>query len=196
MSRNLHRGAGEAPNPAANPTFSDVLLSRRELLKTGLGGVALTAFTGCAIFGLRPDIGFTAVPVSSDDLLRVPAEYDAQILYRWGDPAGVPGVMPPFKPDASNTADAQAVRAGMHHDGMHFFPLPLGSRDSTHGLLVMNHEYLDEGLLFPDGQKTWSVEKVIKAQHAVGVSVIEVRLESGKWTVVRPSRYARRITAR
>ena len=84
----------------------------------------------------------------------------------------------------------------MHHDGMHFFPLPLGTGGSSHGLLVMNHEYLDEGLLFPDGQKTWSAEKVAKAQHAVGVSVIEVEAQDGAWRVVAPSRFARRITAR
>ena len=60
----------------------------------------------------------------------------------------------------------------------------------------MNHEYLDEGLLFADGQKTWSAEKVLKAQHAVGVSVIEVEQLDGAWRVVMPSRHARRITAR
>ena len=196
MSRNLHEGAEESSNPAPSPTLGEVLLSRRDLLKVGLGSVALAAFSGCATPGTRPDIGFTAVPVGQDDLLHVPAEYEAQVLYRWGDPVGVAGAMPAFKPDASNTAAEQAVQAGMHHDGMHFFPLPAGSKDSTHGLLVMNHEYLDEGLLFPDGQKTWSAEKVAKAQNAVGVSVIEVRLEGGNWRVVRPSRYARRITAR
>jgi secreted PhoX family phosphatase len=79
----------------------------------------------------------------------------------------------------------------MHHDGMHFFPLS----QPNQGLLVMNHEYIDEGLLFPDGMKTWSAEKVMKAQNAVGVSVIEVALRD-QWEVVRPSRYARRITAR
>ena len=35
----------------------------------------------------------------------------------------------------------------MHHDGIHFFPLPLGSDSSTRGLLAMNHEYTDDGLL-------------------------------------------------
>ena len=102
------------------------------------------------------------MPVSTDDALRVPTEYETQVLYRWGDPAGMPDAMPAFKADASNTAAEQALQAGMHHDGMHFFPLPRGSKESGHGLLVMNHEYLDEGLLFPDGQKTWSLEKVLK----------------------------------
>jgi hypothetical protein len=129
---------------------------------------------------------------SSEDVLRVPPEYEAKVLYRWGDPVGVASRMPEFRMDASNSAEEQALQAGMHHDGMHYFPL----QGSAHGLLAMNHEYLDEGLLFTDGQKTWSAEKVAKAQNAVGVSVIEVRLEQNQWQVVRPSKYARRITAR
>jgi secreted PhoX family phosphatase len=84
----------------------------------------------------------------------------------------------------------------MHHDGMHFFALPRGSNASDHGLLVINHEYTDDGLLHPDGMKTWSREKVLKSQHAHGLSVIEVRRGRDGWQVLRPSRYARRITAR
>jgi secreted PhoX family phosphatase len=104
--------------------------------------------------------------------------------------------MPEFRFDASNSADEQALQAGMHHDGMHFFALPSGAGGAPRGLLAMNHEYLDEGLLFTDGQKTWSADKVLKAQHAVGVSVVEVEERDGAWQLVRPSRYARRITAR
>ena len=51
----------------------------------------------------------------------------------------------------------------------------------------MNHEYTDDGLLHPDGMKTWSAEKVRKAQAAHGVSVIEVELKDGRWQMVRPS---------
>ncbi len=138
------------------------------------------------------------MPPSDADLLRVPRPgYEAQVLYRWGDPVGIPAAMPAFRMDASNSAADQAVQAGMHHDGMHFFPLPQGGKGSAHGLLAINHEYLDEGLLFTDGQKTSSAEKGLKSQNAVGkLTVIEVRLEGGQWQVVRPSWYARRITAR
>ena len=89
--------------------------------------------------------------------------------------------MPAFRMDASNTAAEQAAQAGMHHDGIEFFPLPLGSADSARGLLAMNHEYTDDGLLHPDGTPTWSAEKVRKAQAAHGVSVIEVRPRGGGW---------------
>ena len=76
---------------------------------------------------------------------------------------------------------------------MYFFSLPLGSQNSSHGLLVMNHEYPDHLSMFPDGRANWSLAKVRKSQHALGCSVQEIRLNAGKWEVVRPSPYARRI---
>lgn len=83
----------------------------------------------------------------------------------------------------------------MHHDGMAFFPLPFGSANPERGLLAMNHEYVDNGLLFPDGAANWDRNKARKGQNAMGVSVIEVARRNGQWEVVRPSPYARRITA-
>jgi secreted PhoX family phosphatase len=190
MSRNLHLPG--TCNPSANPSFDEILLSRRTLLKAGLAASALAAMPACGTQSTRPVISFTPIAPSGEDLVRVPPEYEARVLYRWGDPVGAAAGMPPFRMDASNSAAEQALQAGMHHDGMHYFPLD-GSR---RGLLAMNHEYLDEGLLFPDGTKNWSAQKVAKAQNAVGVSVIEVSLQNNQWNAVRPSKYARRITAR
>ncbi|MFD2450317.1 PhoX family protein, partial [Vogesella fluminis] len=110
-----------------------------------------------------------------------------------GDPVGIAGKMPAFRQDASNTAAEQAVQAGMHHDGMSYFPLPLAATGSKHGLLAMNHEYTDDGLLHVGGMKPWTGDKVLKSQHAHGVSVIEVEATGKGWQVVRPSKYARRI---
>ncbi len=162
------------------------------MLKAGVGVAVLGALPGCAAQGTRPQLSFTPIVPSLEDQLRVPPGYEAKVLFRWGDPVGASAGSPGFRMDASNSAADQALQAGMHHDGMHYFPLD----GSKHGLLAMNHEYLDEGLLFPDGQKTWSAEKVLKAQNAVGVSVIEVELKVNDWQIVRPSRYARRVTAR
>ncbi len=179
-------------------TFLEVLQARRAFLKGAAAVTAAAALPGCALkpAGTRPAIGFTPIAASSEDKLRVPPEYEARVLIRWGDPIGAAAGMPPFRMDASNSAAEQLLQSGMHHDGMHFFPLPMGSGGSAHGILAMNHEYADVRLLYPDEQKTWSAEKVAKCQHAMGVSVIEVRLEGSEWKVVRPSRYARRVTAR
>jgi secreted PhoX family phosphatase len=140
-------------------------------------------------------LGFKPVPVSTADRVIVPEGYVVQVMVPWGDPVGLSGENPAFKPDASNTADEQAAQFGMHHDGMHFFRHPLEPQRSDAGLLVMNHEYTDDGLLHPDGMATWTAAKVRKAQAALGVSVCEVERKNGRWEIVRPSPWARRITA-
>ncbi|MBK6396229.1 MAG: DUF839 domain-containing protein [Betaproteobacteria bacterium] len=43
--------------------------------------------------------------------------------------------------------------------------------------------------------ETWTAEKVAKSQAAHGVSVVEARVDGGRWTIVRPSRYAARHPA-
>src|SRR5690606_32823157 len=131
-------------------------------------------------------------PASTADALVVPEGYVSEVIAAWGEPLGVPGAMPAWREDAGNSAADQALQMGMHHDGIHFYPLE-GS--STRGLLAMNHEYTDDGLLHADGLKTWSAEKVRKAQAAHGIAVIEVELKEGRWQMVRPSRFARRFTA-
>jgi secreted PhoX family phosphatase len=199
----------EPVNPSTNPQFTDIVAeaqSRRRFLKAGAGAAAL-AFVGCAtprgdaVPAAGPvTLGFGSVPLAGNDTVVVPAGYKVQVLYAWGDPIGKAGVAPgtpAWSGDASEGAAEQELQAGMHHDGMHFFPFPAGAGlSSTHGLLAMNHEYTDQGLLFPDGTANWGPAKVRKSQAAHGVSVIEVRRNAaGAWEVVRPSTHARRVTA-
>src|SRR5215510_12494779 len=200
VSRNLRRPS--AVEPCGRRTFAEVLearLTRRGLLRGVVGTLLLSALPACATRsgGTAPRLTFTPIEPSTRDALRVPPDYEATVLLPWGEAVGAGPTprSPGFRFDASNTAADQALQAGMHHDGMHYYPLPYGSGSSTHGLLALNHEYLDEGLLFADGQRTWSAEKVAKAQHAVGVSVVEVELRGGTWHLVRPSPHARRVTA-
>jgi secreted PhoX family phosphatase len=171
------------------------VLSRRDLLRGGFGAAAL-ALSGSPLLRAAeaaPLLGFTSVPVSAADDVRVPPGYRFDVVYAWGDPVSDG---PVFRPDASNTISEQEQQAGMHHDGMHFFPLPAGSNNTTRGLLAVNHEYTDDGLLHPDGMEPWTAQKVAKAQAAHGVGIVEITLASGAWRVVRPSPHARRITAR
>jgi len=200
----------EISNRSANPVFSDVanvFLSRRRLLQMGVVAGAAVSFpllvkpeAAFAAVG-RPSalakavsLGFTSIPVSSEDTVRVPEGYIARPFYRWGEPVGLKEAMPAFKTDGSNTTDEQAAQAGMHHDGMAWFSLPQGADSSDHGLLAMNHEYIDNGMLFKDGDANWDLDKARKGQNAMGISVIEVQKRGGDWQVVRPSSFARRIT--
>jgi hypothetical protein len=181
-------------NPSSNASFEEVLesISRRRLLQSGLGALALGFLAGPRrLFASTAAVGFSSISVSQEDGVRVPPGYVSEVLYAWGDPVSAG---PAWDPTAANTAEEQAVQAGMHHDAIHFFPLPYGSGSSTRGLLVMNHEYTDDGLLHVGGMSNWTPDKVLKSQAAHGVSVIEVTFDNGHWSVVRPSSYGRRIT--
>jgi uncharacterized protein len=188
----------EDSNRSTNPSIHDMSDPRRRVFVQGglaalVGGAMAPWLASCASVGTSgPLIGFKGIPTASSDTLVVPDGYQAEAIALWGEPVGIAGAMPTWAPDASNSAADQALQLGMHHDGIHFYPL---GGSSSRGLLVMNHEYVDDGLLHTDGLKTWTPEKVRKSQNAHGVAVIEVALASGRWQMVRPSRYARRFTA-
>ncbi len=206
-------------NPTGNTHFNDIVeraRSRRGFLKTGLGFGAV-GFLGLGLSACSnsdddddttppeetpgtpgepapgPLLGFTAIPASTGDDIVVPPGYRSAVFCRWGDP--LVNAAAAWKTDATNTAAEQALQFGDNHDGMHFFPLD--GESSTEGLLVMNHEYLNDEFFYPPsvepGGAGWSLEQVRKGQHAHGVSVAHVRLVGGNWEVVVPSTYNRRI---
>ena len=96
------------------------------------------------------------------------------------------------------------MQFGYNSDFLGYFPMPGAANPSHHGLLVVNHEYTNEELMFP-GLRRQDVKDVAFAEMtpelvdiemaAHGGAVIEVRRENGKWRVVQGSKYARRIDA-
>ena len=205
-------------NPSTHTHFNEVLevsMQRRRLLQGGLGATALAFFGPAALprigeaiaQGVPPAPSFLPIEAAFVDEVRVPKGYSANVLYSWGDPTGMRENMPQFQAmngASVNSAEDQAFQAGMDHDGMHFFPFGdddddddddrgrRGRRDA--GLLCINHENIQPDFLFAPGIST--AERVQKGKNAHGVSVIEVRQKAHRqWEVVRPSRYARRITA-
>ena len=194
----------ENSNCSSNTSIHDVSDPARRTVLCGGLGLAVSALyaplvAGCASAAERevprpmlPVIGFKGVPAVATDTLVVPEGYVANVIAAWGEPVGVPGNMPAWRGDASHSAADQAVQMGMHHDGIHFYAVD-GS-GNTRGLLAMNHEYTDDGLLHVGGLAPWTTEKVKKAQAAHGLSVIEVEMKGGAWQMVRPSKYARRFT--
>ena len=100
----------------AAPTLDDLAalrLSRRDILKissaTGLSALFSSSLIGCTIFSpLRRVANFTSVPISSSDTVVVPPGYTSREFFAWGDPISDG---PLFKPDASNSADEQALQA-------------------------------------------------------------------------------------
>ncbi|MGB0682454.1 MAG: PhoX family protein [Magnetovibrionaceae bacterium] len=192
-------------NPSTGPTFGDVVaarFSRRDTLK-GMSAVAAVAAIGSAGFlGAKPaeavgvgasSLGFKELPHGLDETHHVADGYEAQVMMRWGDAveAGAPA-FDPYK----QTAAAQSKQFGYNNDFVGFFPLPLGSQNSDHGLLVVNHEYVDPEIMFPGYDKDNVPKEWVDVQMAAhGASVIEIKFMDGTWGIVEGSKYNRRITA-
>jgi secreted PhoX family phosphatase len=207
---------------SSNRHFCEVLeevdRSRRRLLKSGLGAAALAffgapsllkptaAFAGGPAFASLPLAPFPADPAtrpgSVGDTVRVAEGYRSQVLIAWGDPIK-PGFAP-FSGTANETAEHQANSYGAHTDGMHFFPFPqrgaANGLSNERGILAANNEYVDQGLLFPDGVANWNdprigPAKVKKALAAHGVTIVEIRKgANGIWAPVLTAPFNRRIT--
>jgi uncharacterized protein len=187
-------------DPSANDEEADTVFAmladpfRRRLLSAAIltmssgalaaAGVPLPSLAASAGRATGAIDGFASIPPSTADAVILPDGYTASLLYAWGDPISDG---PRAHADAGDDAAAQRQQAGMHHDGMHFFPfVENGKQSSTHGLLYINHEYTDDGLLHAGGMHDWSAAKVAKSKAAHGVSVIEIRHGKDGWQVVRP----------
>jgi len=207
-------------NHSGNRAFHEVLatrMHRRTLMKGGVGA-ALASIMGVGLAGCgsdsksdgstggtnpdvgTTDLGFEAIAVSTANTVVVPAGYSAKPFLPWGTP--ITGSYPMFRADASNSGADQEQQVGMHHDGMHFFPIDFkaGGNSSDEGLLVMNHEYINQAALHPDGP-TYNpngmrpADEVRKEVAAHGVSVVHIKQDSaGSWDVVFGSPFNRRVT--
>ncbi|MGG5811240.1 PhoX family protein [Falsiroseomonas sp. CW058] len=198
-------------NPAPRMPIGEVVGSRmsRRAALLGVGAAALAdrllAEVGPALAqvavpaeGGPSSLGFRELSHGMAQRDAVAEGYEVQTLIRWGDPV-LPGA-PAWNPGAQ-APDAQAGQFGYNNDFLDFRPLPQGSGASDHGLLVVNHEYTDTQLMFPGigagrgGRLRATAEQSRIEWLAHGLSVIEIRKEGNRWSVVPGSRHARRITA-
>ncbi|GAA0736509.1 PhoX family phosphatase [Sphingomonas sp. ABOLD] len=146
-----------------------------------------------------PALGFTAVAKNKLDVVTVPTGYTVSVINRTGDPiaAGVAA----YKNDGTDTNFAQ--RIGDHGDALYWYGLSAtGTRDpnsSTRGLLVQNHENINDQYLHVAGATTVNgARPESEAQKEIdchGVSVTElVEGANRAWTVKQDSTFNRRIT--
>lgn len=204
------------PNVSANPYLGDVVnaeMSRRGVIAAGAAGAMVLGFGSAPALAGTPAvthggkghqppkptkagrIGFTPVAPNTLDQVTIPAGYQSSVVIRWGDPV-VPGA-PAFDVDRQ-TAAAQSKQFGYNNDFVGVVPIP-GSKDRA--LLVVNHEYTNENLMFRGftSLDALSVEQIKVAMAAHGLSVVEIERSGrkGQWKPAEGHRlrYNRRITA-
>ncbi|WLQ12947.1 PhoX family phosphatase [Hahella aquimaris] len=188
-------------SPEQGRNFFDILqarTSRRSVLRGFAAGAAASgvSLTGCSAIMAGSDKGeltFTELPHGQDETFHVAPGYEHDVLISWGDK--VLADAPAFDP-RNQSAQAQSKQFGYNNDFVGFLSLPLGSDNSDHGLLAVNHEYTISELMFPGSPKT---DQMSKAQADIdmmahGLSIIEIKKTDGKWAVVQGSKYNRRIT--
>ncbi|UXI03007.1 PhoX family protein [Photobacterium sp. TY1-4] len=199
-------------NRSDNTSFDEVLdafVSRRKILKGGMGLSAMAAMGAFGLAGCNSSsdsttaktgetiqpvtLKFESIPGALTDAVHVAEGYTAQVLAPWGTPLN--GIAKAWQNDGSNTAMDQANAVGMNHDGLHFFPL---NDSATDGLLCVNHEYIEMDELHPDMAATFDpdgsrndVDAVRKEIFAHGVSVIHIALEGEQWVVKQDTRNRR-----
>jgi uncharacterized protein len=208
------------PNESGNEYFGDLVsgeVSRRGVMRAGAIGAVVLGLSGAAAAtatpamaapvpqtlpttwkpgnGTKGKLGFKATPPNTLDSFVVPNGYDHAVVIKWGDEV-VPGA--PGFDLAKQTGRSQSKQFGYNNDFVGVIPL---DKRGNKALLVVNHEYTNENLMFP-GFTTLdalSPEQIKVAMAAHGLSVVEIERvgESGEWAVVDNGRrvYNRRITA-
>ncbi len=209
----LEEADGPGHNPTDNCAMGEIIaarFSRRGFLKGSLAATAISAtispFALLAADEARAQdavegsaFSFPEVEAGVDADHHVAQGYDADILLRWGDKVFADASE--FDPLNQSEA-AQERQFGYNNDFVGFIPLE-GADD--HGLLVVNHEYTNEHLMFPgivtveDGKiavADATEDRVDIEMAAHGGTIIEIRKQDGKWQPVPDSALNRRITAK
>ena len=215
-------------NTSDNIHFRDILeqhISRRSLItKAASGAVALTlasTLTGCndndddsgsnnggttpVDPNKKPEkLTFTPVAKNLNDIVTVPEGYEANVIYALGD--SINPRVGDWDDNNIPSGPSFQFRSGDCHDGMHYFGLNTSTNRfdetvSAQGLLVMNHEYINQTFLHPksptkvDGRRP--EDEVIRETNAHGVSVVHIKKDptTQKVEIVKNSIFNRRITA-
>ncbi|MFF4347282.1 PhoX family protein [Streptomyces sp. NPDC001530] len=207
----------EVPNTSDNAYVGDVIagaLSRRSMMRAAAVVTVATA-TGAAVVGTGAQkasatetasateaaymsergargLRFTPIAPNTTDAVTVPDGYSQNVVIRWGEP--ILRGAPAFDPE-NQTAEAQAGQFGYNNDFLALLPLP-----GEHGrqVLVANHEYTDEILMFRgyDAENpTRQQVEVAWAAHGLSAVVVQNDHRTGKLTAVPRHPLNRRVTA-
>ncbi|MCW5669310.1 MAG: PhoX family phosphatase [Hydrogenophaga sp.] len=173
-----HHDPEENLNDSPNEHFQQVLeratLSRRHLIRGGVGLAALSSIPFLAACGGGSDapapvpgpgtpgatgLGFSAIDKSLLDDVILPAGYTYKVVHATGD--RLVSSIPAYSNLGTET-DEWTMRVGDHHDGMDLFYVNgsgnYSPTETARALLVMNHESSADAHFFhPNGQTSGGV---------------------------------------
>jgi secreted PhoX family phosphatase len=185
-----------APNTSANGHIQEEIakaVGRRAVLRgTAVGAGALVisgatsgplsaaavessaAPTVAASGGSLATADFAPVRPNTRDAVTVANGFTHHVIIRWGD-----SVVAGATPFHVNEQSPEAAEKQFGYNADYIAVLPTGRR---RGVMVVNHEYTDENLMYPTGRYTDAEMKAISiANH--GLSVVEIKkgVVPGSW---------------
>lgn len=168
-------------------------MKRRSVLKSfGVLSYA-TFFSPSFVFAKENKklLNFKPVKASIKDDFIVPEGYIAKPLISFGDP--LTNLATPY--DENKIIDEKAILNanfvfGDNTDGMSLFEL-----DDNRAILAVNNEYINPEHMFNHKGKNMSLNDVKYEQNSVGVSIFEIKKDGDFYSIVKDSKYNRRITA-
>ncbi|MFD9035462.1 PhoX family protein [Streptomyces sp. NPDC059567] len=207
----------EVPNTSDNEYVGDVIAgaySRRSMIRAAAvvtvaaaaGGAVVGSGSAPAVaspadaqgYGHKPGkpidgargLRFAPVAPNTADKVTVPSGYEQNVVIRWGEP--ILRGAPAFDAD-KQTAKAQAGQFGYNNDFLSLLPL---RGEHNRQVLVANHEYTDEILMFKGydaANPTREQVEIAWAAHGLSVVVVQEEHRSGKLTPVTRHPLNRRL---
>ena len=182
------------PIPTDFEIVAEKVLSRRRFL--GIGAalwagafLAPMAVPRAARAQAGGRLGFAPVAANTLDTVTVPKGYSWHVVASWGDPlwSGVQA----FDQKTRGVGASQERAMGDNNDGMEMFTI-----NGRH-ILAVNNEYVNLEIFHGNraSKKPETADDIRKSKAAHGVTIVELARRNGIWSVVKDSRYNRRITA-
>ena len=182
-----------------NIDFDNVVennISRRGFLKSsvvfGVGAfvAASPLSTAVASFWNKSNtLSFTPVAANGLDTITIPKGFNWHVVASWGEPMWSNGTW--FNHETSGDAASQALSFGDNNDGMDVF------MDGDKTIIAVNNEYTNRSIMYQNRvtKLPENADDAQKGKNAHGVSIMELKNKDGKWSIVKDSKYNRKITA-
>ena len=190
---------GEFDTPRRPPTdfalLAEKALSRRGFLgrSASFGAAAFllgtSALTPPAAHAAGIWLSFEPVAANGLDSITMPQGFSWHTVAAWGDPLWSRGAE--FDHVARGTGASQELAFGDNNDGMVLFT------DGGRSILAVNNEFVNLGVAFANRStnRPETADDIRKSKAGHGVSIFEIEQNSGIWSIVKVSRFNRRITA-
>lgn len=175
--------------------LADKAISRRGFLGScvGLGASAFvmgvtSSYPMSALARTSGKLSFEAVLTNTLDTVTVADGYSWHTVASWGDPLWSKGEE--FDHASRGTGASQELAFGDNNDGMSLY--------TEHGkyVLAVNNEYVNKKIFHGnrDSKQAETIDDVRKSKAGHGLTVMEVAQKNGQWSIVKDSRYNRRVT--